>query len=165
MINYYWRVKVFIVLSGMIPLIGVAETPEKCDIYAEQAVGQFIRGQKLGCNFSFNGGQWMDNVEGHYGFCLQAPPERILKETKMRADALSACKAQKDKEEQCKQYANTAIRQYKKSLAAECGFGFEGGRWMDNYKDHYGWCLKVNPKDADSETKARANALIRCVTE
>ena len=164
--NYYNLKNVTsILLIALLPISSKAETPEKCDIYAEQAVGQFIRAQKLGCNFSFNGGQWMDNVEGHYGFCLQASPERIQKETKMRADALNTCKVQKDKEIQCKQYANNAIKQYKKSLAADCKFGLEGGRWMDNYNDHYGWCLKVNLSDADNETKARANALMRCITE
>lgn len=151
---------------GVIPFLAAhAETPEKCDLYAEQAVGQLIKSQRLGCGFDFNSGQWWDNIEGHYAFCLTAPPERIVQETKMRADALVQCKMQKEKGDQCKQYATTATRQYKKALAAECGFGSEMGRWSDDFDGHYTWCMNVDPQSRANETNARANSLIRCISE
>ena len=61
------------------------------------------------------------------------------------------------KQEQCRGYARTAIRQNQENLKRGCGF--TGPRWTSDFTGHYQWCLKVPEEFAESETRARKEAL------
>lgn len=60
----------------------------------------------------------------------------------------------------CSNYANRAVQQNQQNAARRCGFS--GGRWQDNYGNHYNWCLGTNTAAADSEDRARDADLARC---
>jgi hypothetical protein len=61
----------------------------------------------------------------------------------------------------CKKYANKAM--YQIDIATTVGKLPEdgGGRWVNDYQAHYGWCvsIKARPDWLASETKARQKQL------
>jgi len=60
----------------------------------------------------------------------------------------------------CQKYASTAVSQNQENLAKKCGF--TGTSWSSDYKGHYDWCFTAPQNLADSETRARADALKQC---
>lgn len=71
----------------------------------------------------------------------------------------SPCGAQ-DKQQRCRQYANTAVRQHQINISKGCGF--TDRPWSNNYNGHYSWCLGVSDNAAHQETQLRKIAIDNC---
>lgn len=65
--------------------------------------------------------------------------------------------AQPELSPQCNEYAETAVAQNVQNLERHCGF--TGPRWSSDYNAHYQWCIKALRESADSENRAREDAL------
>lgn len=65
-----------------------------------------------------------------------------------------------NKQQQCTQYARTAVNQHQININKKCGF--DGPRWSTNYTGHYNWCLGVSENAAHQETQARNISIDNC---
>lgn len=63
----------------------------------------------------------------------------------------------------CDVYAKKAVEQNDKARRNECGLS--GSRWSNSYRNHYQWCLKVDPWDIRNETQVRGDTLERCLAQ
>lgn len=67
------------------------------------------------------------------------------------------------KKEKCREYAGLALKQNQENIQRRCGFS--GPRWSSDFNGHYQWCLKVPQEFAESETRARREALQQKCTQ
>ena len=69
---------------------------------------------------------------------------------------------------QCQRYANQAVHDYKqasglpKCAAQMKAKGQLAGRWTDQFKFHYDWCLTARQEVRDAEDKQRDSLLLSC---
>ncbi len=61
----------------------------------------------------------------------------------------------------CKQYANTALRQFAQAKEAGCK-GLNYPVWSMDFDHHYGWCLTVQTSQAQAGTALRSRAFANC---
>lgn len=61
----------------------------------------------------------------------------------------------------CQDYAAKAVYQFRSQQLMNCGFA--DTRWNENGAGQHHWCRTVRPKETENETKARANALMKCM--
>lgn len=60
----------------------------------------------------------------------------------------------------CQNYAQEAVNANRRNIANHCGFS--GGRWQDNFDEHFRWCLNVSNDAIMSETAVRRQQLESC---
>ncbi|MDD3846396.1 MAG: hypothetical protein PHC90_08545 [Syntrophorhabdaceae bacterium] len=131
----------------------------RCQQYANAAVSH--NKENLARKCGFTGTRWTSDYKGHYDWCFTAPQNLADSETRARADALRQCRTnQANRGPLCQQYARTAVSQNQQNLNKKCGYA--GARWTGDYQGHYKWCLGNQQSVADSETRARADALRQC---
>jgi hypothetical protein len=102
-------------------------------------------------------GQWCASFGGDYRELAKAQQQK-------RVDALRRCaQINAEKQRVCADYAKTAIKQQAQNLAERCGF--KGPEWQADYDHHYDWCVHGDNyrKQAPGATRARNEALGRCV--
>jgi hypothetical protein len=62
--------------------------------------------------------------------------------------------------DRCKEYAEEAVRQHKKST--EKGCNYRGALWHSDFKAHYRWCKRATPDEIDAARQKREKALKEC---
>jgi hypothetical protein len=64
--------------------------------------------------------------------------------------------------QKCDRYAATAVDQAKRNFQGNCGG--TGGRWSDDFRSHYDWCLNQTEPGAalKAEQQARDDTLANC---
>ncbi len=84
-------------------------------------------------------------------WCLKVAPTVRKRRFRQREEQLEGCFERFGSEavkpgkfnKACDDYAQTALRQYRKGVAQNCHL--RGEEWSSEYDDHYSWCLKVSP--------------------
>jgi hypothetical protein len=128
---------------------------QTCETYAKAAVDQYVESMRLGCGFG--GAQWTSDYQSHYNRCVTSSAPQRSAENKARQAQLARCQ----REKACAAYANSAVAQYNKNVAAKCGLS--GPAWNSSFAYHYNWCVQgQNINRTASGTKARDTLLARC---
>lgn len=133
-----------------------------CVAYARDAV--IAQKQNLNNQCGLTGDLWSLNYSGHLSWCIGASHDSSSGETNLRKSLLTSCLAP-GKKAACASYASNAIHQFGIAKQRNCDISGDQKRWHDNYQDHYGWCMAVNPRDPDNpnrETAARDSKLAEC---
>jgi hypothetical protein len=79
----------------------------------------------------------------------------------MLALALGAVTAHAADTGYCKQYADTALRQFAQAKEAGCD-GLNYPVWSMDFNHHYGWCMTVPASRAQAGTAQRSKAFAMC---
>lgn len=156
---------ILIISAGMLALPAYANNAATCDIYAKDAVADNNLAARLGCGFANTNARWQSNYNNHYGWCMGTSSAALISESAARDTDMRPCQV---KSTQCEDYATQAVRQYNRNKQLNCGFSPNSqppGRWMDNHRGHYDWCMKAQPAWLGSEAKARTDGLTRCITQ
>jgi len=74
--------------------------------------------------------------------------------------ATGAAYAQKLK--YCDQYAKDAMRQIDERKRLRGSLPGNDRLWIDNYNDHYNWCLNASPNQCDDCNKKRGAMACKC---
>lgn len=149
----------------VVALPAYANNATTCDIYAKDAVGDNNLAFRLGCGFANSNARWQSNYNNHYGWCLSTSSAALVSESAARDADMRPCQV---KATQCETYAEQAVRQFNRNKQLGCGFSLATqptGRWMDNHRGHYDWCMKAKPEWLSSEAKARTDSLTRCISQ
>lgn len=136
-----------------------------CDVYAKNAVADNDRATRMGCGFANTNARWQSNYNNHYGWCLNAPSAALVSEAAGRDADMRPCESLSTR---CEAYAEQATRQFRRSQQLACGFSpttTPPGRWMDNHRGHYDWCMQAKPEWLTGEAQARTEALNRCLSQ
>ncbi|GAB6143844.1 PKD domain-containing protein [Desulfocicer niacini] len=138
-----------------------ADALERCgkewrDVYAKRAVEQNEENLRNNCGFS--GSAWQSDYSRHYNWSATVSRKQADAETRKRDVALKNCLAHR--EDACRIYAETAVKQNQDNLQKECGFC--GQRWQSSFDAHYQWCLQETQKIRDIETSTRKTLLSQC---
>lgn len=142
-----------------------ANNAATCDIYAKDAVGDNNLATRLGCGFANSNARWQSSYNNHYGWCLSTTSAALLSESSARDGEIHPCMV---KSTQCETYAEQAVKQFNRNKQLGCGFSpasQPAGRWMDNHRGHYDWCMKAKPEWLTSENQARTDNLTRCINQ
>ena len=129
---------------------------QRCRRYADRAVNQNRTNLRRGCGFT--GNRWSNNWNGHYNWCRRVSASTSRHEDQARVNALNRCQGSAN--QRCRRYADRAVNQNRRNLRWNCGF--TGNRWQNNWNNHYNWCRGVSAAAANSEDRARVNALNSC---
>lgn len=65
----------------------------------------------------------------------------------------------------CERYALLAVCHQRLNIVRDCGLGDPPARWHLDYRRHYDWCLAVEERFADYETRIREEQLRECLGE
>lgn len=130
-----------------------------CRSYTNQAIAQQQENKRRGCGFA--GARWHVDYNRHYNSCLRSMVPWSTRETNIRKNALKKCTNTGGKAKDCSAYANHAIHQQNTNIRVKCNYS--GPRWHTNYNRHYNGCMGNTPNWRGIETKARGDALARCV--
>lgn len=142
-----------------------AADPATCEVYARNAVAANDRAVRMGCGFASSNARWQSNYNNHYGWCLGAGSGALVSEAAARDADMRPCESLST---QCERYAEQATRQFGRSQLLGCGFTPQShpvGRWSNDHKSHYGWCMTAKPEWRNSEASARSTALTQCLTQ
>jgi hypothetical protein len=136
----------------------------RCDSYARNAVFQQDANIELGCNLA-PAPVWSLDYQAHYRWCETASDADLESGTRMRQDALDACRASKQPAspppaDRCSAYATSAVDQQRRNLDLGCGYG--GPVWSSEFRAHYQWCQQVDQSLADAGALFREAELQRC---
>jgi hypothetical protein len=133
---------------------------EQCVQYAQKAVA--AQGENLAKDCRLTGPAWSENFAAHYRWCWNLETRGALgSEEAARASLLRHCAAATvERRADCERYALSAVGQYGEYKQHGCGRS--GERWHDNYQNHYGWCLAVQPAEMIAHQKSREEELTRC---
>ena len=66
------------------------------------------------------------------------------------------------KEQKCRAYAQSAVKDYESMIGTKKCRVHDSPRWQANYKNHYGWCMSVSDSARIAESKARDAHLLHC---
>lgn len=144
---------------------GFTADASTCDVYAKAAVAINDRALRMGCTVANSSVRWQSNYNNHYNWCLSVNSAALVSEASGRDNDIRPCEVLSTK---CENYAEQAVRQFNRNKQLNCGFSpttQPSGRWMDNHRGHYDWCMKAQPEWLASESQARADALSRCLTQ
>lgn len=144
---------------------GLAADASTCDVYAKAAVATNDRALRMGCTVANSSARWQSDYNNHYNWCLSANSTALVAEASGRDNDIRPCELLSTK---CETYAEQAVRQFNRSKQLNCGFSASTqplGRWMDNHRKHYDWCMTARPEWLGSEAQARSDALSRCLTQ
>ncbi|WP_020560211.1 hypothetical protein [Thiofilum flexile] len=136
-----------------------------CEVYARNAVAANDRAARMGCGFASSNARWQSNYNSHYGWCLNASSSALVSEAAGRDNDLRPCMSLSTR---CESYAEQATRQFGRSQLLNCGFTPQSnptGRWSNDHKSHYGWCMTAKPEWLTSEANARSTALSQCFSQ
>ena len=140
---------------GMAPGDKMQTTQQACTSYANDSVAQHKENLAKGCGFPPP--RWSADHQGHYQWCLSAPPGLAKAESQARQAELATCYGKNT----CDQYAKTAVAQNSENLQKSCSFS--GPAWDSNYNNHKQWCMHGdNAKRAAAESQSRQTQLARC---
>ena len=149
-------------LAGCLSAPLLAADAATCEVYAKAAVTANDRASRMACPIANSGPRWQSNYNNHYQWCLGAATAALVGESNGRDQEMITCEIRSS---QCEAYAEQSTRQYARNQQLQCGFTpatAPAGRWSDNHKGHYGWCMTAQPEWRASESKARADALNHC---
>jgi hypothetical protein len=63
----------------------------RCAQYARRAVSLNQENLQRGCRYT--GGRWTSDYQGHYNWCLSAPPSAVASETRAREESIKKCQS------------------------------------------------------------------------
>jgi hypothetical protein len=153
--------------TGVVVMLAAVDREHKakvCDRFAWQALEQNRQNIDNACGLT--GAEWSADYGYHFSQCDNAADYQAVTERlgAARQGKLDACvRAIKDKRSFCGDYGDTAVQQYRESVAEKCGLG--GARWSADRAGHVNWCLAQGDQyqaRASAEQRARSQALQQC---
>jgi len=114
---------------------------DNCAGYAKEAVEAQKKNVANDCGYTSGvpNGTWSENYNAHFGWCTSSPDDLSTQGTQERRSALEKCT------KYCVSYANQAIDAQKQNISMNCGFSGPGGTWLNDYNEHFRWCVN-NPE-------------------
>jgi hypothetical protein len=133
-----------------------------CEHYSRMAMIMINAQKRAECGFNPASNRWRDDRELHIKVCEGAPQRIPAAEFEARQRQLATCFERAGKEEQaCVTYADEAVAQYVKAVAANCEFE-ESRKWNSSKARHYVWCLEASERQREDLSFERDDDLSDC---
>jgi hypothetical protein len=114
------------------------------------------------CGFNTDKDRWSEEQKLHVRACQKAPNRVPEAQFEARQKQLSRCFERSGREEEaCIAFADDAVAQYDKAVAAACEFG-ESRQWNSSKSRHYVWCLDASKQQREEMSYQRERDLSEC---
>ncbi|AJX15588.1 hypothetical protein [Burkholderia ubonensis] len=153
------KILVVMLLGSLCFYVGcaVAANDGMCQYYAQTAVSENNRNQRLSCRLT--GPRWDSNPANHVGWCSGAKLESITNEAIGRLMQLNGCN---HSEGMCEQYVQDALAANELNKRLQCRFS--GPRYESTPQGHKSWCLGAKTESVADEIRGRYGDIDRCTT-